>query len=74
MVRVELPALMLRLGYNEIALRSTAGSWLMFDALRLEAPAEFRLAPAVSTVTLSIRATNRPCTRPGRSTGPDNPG
>jgi predicted alpha-1,2-mannosidase len=55
-VRVEFPASLLRLGYNEIALRSTAGSWLMFDGLLFEAPAEFRLAPAASTIIRSVSA------------------
>ena len=53
-VRLDFPASMLRLGYNEIALRSTAGSWLMFDWLRLETPAECRLAPATSTIIRSV--------------------
>ena len=60
-VRVEFPASLLRLGYNEIALRSTAGSWLMFDALGLEAPAECRLAPAVSTIFDPFRLPHTRC-------------
>ena len=50
-VRVEFPAALLRAGYNEITLRSTKGSWMVFDDLRLEAPAEARLAPPASTRT-----------------------
>ena len=46
----------MRAGYNEIALRSTKGSWLVFDALRLEAPAEARLAPPANTVIRSVTA------------------
>jgi predicted alpha-1,2-mannosidase len=54
--RVEFPASLLRRGYNEIALRSTRGSWLVFDALSLEAPAEARLAAAAETVVRSVTA------------------
>ncbi len=56
-VEVEFPASLLRPGYNEIALRSTGGSWLVFDALRLEAPAEVRLASPASTVIRSVSTT-----------------
>ncbi|MGO8674314.1 MAG: GH92 family glycosyl hydrolase [Limisphaerales bacterium] len=55
-VRVEFPASLLRPGYNEIALRSTAGSWMMFDALCLETPPECRLAPTTSTLIRSVSA------------------
>ena len=53
-VEVEFPTSLLKPGYNEIALRTTGGSWLVFDALRLETPAEMRLAPVVDTVVRSI--------------------
>ncbi len=55
-LRIEFPSSLLHPGYNEIALRSTSGSWLLFDALRLEAPADTRLAPAVRTVIRSVTA------------------
>jgi predicted alpha-1,2-mannosidase len=55
-VRVEFPASLLRVGYNEIALRTTAGSWLLFDALRLETPTGARLAPKSSTFVRSVTA------------------
>ena len=54
--RIEFPASLLRTGYNEIALRSTRGSWLVFDALRLETPSGARLAPASRTVVRSVTA------------------
>ncbi|MBI4658534.1 MAG: glycoside hydrolase family 92 protein [Verrucomicrobia bacterium] len=53
-VRVEFPALMLRPGYNEIALRNTRGSWLVFDALRLEVPRGVKLAAPANTVIRSV--------------------
>ena len=53
-VEVEFRATLLKPGYNEIALRSTSGSWLVFDALRLEAPAEARLAPLANTIIRSV--------------------
>ena len=56
-VEVEFPATLLKVGYNEIALRSTSGSWLLFDALRLEAPAEVKLAPVANTVVRSVSTT-----------------
>ena len=52
--RIEFPVSLLRVGYNEIALRSTRGSWLVFDALRLETPAGARLAPMARTVIRSV--------------------
>jgi predicted alpha-1,2-mannosidase len=55
-VRVEFPASLLKKGYNEIALRSTSGSWLIFDALDLETPGGFKLAPVTQTVIRSVIA------------------
>ncbi len=55
-LRVEFPASLLRLGYNEIALRSTRGSWLLFDAIRLETPAGTTLASPSPTVVRSVSA------------------
>ncbi len=55
-VEVEFPAALLMRGYNEIALRITRGSWAIFDALRLEAPAGTRLAPPATTVIRSVTA------------------
>jgi predicted alpha-1,2-mannosidase len=55
-VRVEFPSTLLKKGYNEIALRNTAGSWMLFDALRLEAPANVRLASPSRTVIRSVTA------------------
>ena len=54
--RLEFPASSLRVGYNEIALRATRGSWLVFDAVRLETPSGTRLAPASRTVVRSVTA------------------
>lgn len=54
--RIEFPASLLRVGYNEIALRTTRGSWLLFDALRLETPSGARRAPTVRTVVRSVAA------------------
>jgi predicted alpha-1,2-mannosidase len=55
-VRIEFPASQLHFGYNEIALRSTRGSWFIFDALRLETPSEAKLAPVDYTVVRSVTA------------------
>ena len=51
---IEFPASQLKAGYNEIALRSTSGSWILFDALKLETPSGAKLATANQTVIRSI--------------------
>ncbi len=53
-VQVQFPAAILRRGYNEISLRCTQGSWLVFDAVRLETPAGVELAPPTETVIRSV--------------------
>jgi predicted alpha-1,2-mannosidase len=55
-LRLEFPVSLLRRGYNEIALRSVRGSWMVFDALRLEAPAGTQLAAPSDTVIRSVTA------------------
>jgi len=55
-LRVEFPASLLRVGCNEIVLRSTKGDWLVFDALRLETPAGAKLSPPANTVIRSVTA------------------
>ncbi len=54
--RFEFPISQLKKGYNEMALRSTRGSWLLFDALSLEAPAGTKLAAPSPTVIRSVSA------------------
>ncbi len=54
--RIDFPASLLRIGYNEIALRSTSGSWILFDALSLETPNGAKLSSASNTVVRSVRA------------------
>ena len=55
-VEVEFPINLLRAGYNEVALRSLSGSWLIFDSIRLDAPEGTALAPVSTTVVRSIAA------------------
>jgi predicted alpha-1,2-mannosidase len=56
-IQVPFPASMLRQGYNEIVLRAVGGgSWCLFDALKLDAPAGVTLAPTSQTVIRSISA------------------
>ena len=64
--RIEFPASLLRAGYNEIALRITRGSWLVFDALRLETPSGARLAPKSRTVIRSVTAAPYAVSQRGR--------
>ncbi|HEY1786737.1 MAG TPA: GH92 family glycosyl hydrolase [Verrucomicrobiae bacterium] len=57
-IQVPFPASLLKQGYNEIALRAIGGgSWCLFDALQLDAPAGVTLAPLGQTV---IRAVSTP--------------
>ncbi len=55
-IQFEFPASWLRRGYNEIALRSTRGSWIVFDEVRLAAPPGTALAPVANTVIRSVSA------------------
>ncbi|HXC34402.1 MAG TPA: GH92 family glycosyl hydrolase [Candidatus Acidoferrales bacterium] len=66
-IEVPFPASLLKQGYNEIALRATGGSWCLFDALQLDAPAGTTLAPQAQTV---IRAVSAPpyAVSPNRNT------
>jgi predicted alpha-1,2-mannosidase len=49
-IRLEIPSSLLKVGYNDISLRSTSGSWCIFDALRFDAHVGVKLAPARKTV------------------------
>jgi predicted alpha-1,2-mannosidase len=55
-VRVKFPSSLLKKGYNEIALRNTHGSWLIFDSLSLKTPAGDKLAPPSNTVIRTVMA------------------
>lgn len=55
-IRIDFPSSLLRPGYNQITLRSTSGSWCIFDDLRLETPAAVELAPPAQTVVRNISA------------------
>jgi hypothetical protein len=55
-VVVEFPADQLQLGDNDLRITTLSGSWLLYDAVRLFAPAGARLAPVQSrTLLLSAR-------------------
>lgn len=53
-ITVPFDALLLQPGYNEIALRSTSGSWCIFDSISLEVPPGFELAPSRPTVIRAV--------------------
>jgi predicted alpha-1,2-mannosidase len=53
-IQVTFPASLLKQGYNEIALRAARGSWCLFDALQLDAPAGVTLAPVTQMVIRSV--------------------
>jgi len=56
--RVELtfPANLLKAGANAIDITTTSGSWLLYDALALNAPAGVELADAQGTVLSAVRS------------------
>lgn len=55
-IQIQFPSSLLKSGYNEIALRSTSGSWCLFDSLRLDAPVGVTLAQPAQTVIRSVSA------------------
>ncbi len=54
-VEIVLPAAALRPGANTLTITTVSGSWMLFDALAFEAPAEIETAPAEGTVLTSAR-------------------
>ncbi len=55
-LQIDFPSSLLHRGYNEISLRSMRGSWLIFDALRLEISGAAKLAAVMPTVVRSVVA------------------
>jgi predicted alpha-1,2-mannosidase len=55
-IQVEFPSSLLKPGYNEIALRTTKGSWCLFDALTLQTPVGVTLAPTAQTIIRCVSA------------------
>jgi len=55
-LEIAIPASHLRAGMNEIALTTLSGSWLLYDAVRLEGPADLRLAEPSGTIVRSVRS------------------
>ncbi|MCP5522460.1 MAG: hypothetical protein H7A46_13025 [Verrucomicrobiales bacterium] len=53
---IEFPATLLRAGANEISLTTLSGSWLLYDAIRLEAPGSLVLAEVTGTVVGGFRS------------------
>jgi len=51
--QVEFPAELLRRGDNDIQIRTTTGSWLLYDWLGLAAPAGAELVPAMTRTVVS---------------------
>lgn len=49
---VEFPATLLKDGDNEIAITSIAGSWMLYDSVALETPADIESAPVTSAVSV----------------------
>src|ERR1035441_9466462 len=52
-VTIEFPAALLRAGNNQINLTTIAGSWLLYDCLALETPAEFGAGGVKEVTTLT---------------------
>ena len=53
---VRVPAGHLRSGTNEIAITTLSGSWVLYDAIRFEAPPGLTLQPPAGTMARSVRA------------------
>ncbi len=49
---IEFPADLLKVGHNLISISSIEGSWFLYDALALDAPAGTELAPVENFITL----------------------
>ena len=55
-IAVDIPAEALRAGNNRIAIATTSGSWLLWDAIWLEAPADVKLAPCTGNTFIHMAA------------------
>jgi len=53
---VAVPAGVLKRGTNEIAMTTLSGSWVLYDAVRFEAPPGLALAPPTGTMARSVRS------------------
>ena len=63
---VEFPARLLVAGRNQIDLVNDRGSWLLYDALALEAPAGLELAPVTAGARLAVRPLKALAEREGK--------
>ncbi|MBI5819993.1 MAG: hypothetical protein HZA88_13495 [Verrucomicrobia bacterium] len=57
---VEFPATLLKAGRNDIAIVNDNGSWCLYDAVSLEAPAPLKLAPIANAAALVAKAHRPP--------------
>ena len=62
---VEFPVSLLKPGNNRIAVTTSAGSWFLYDAVALEAPAAVESAPVENPAAIA-----RPAPAPSSSSGP----
>jgi len=51
---VKFPSTLLKDGNNDIAITTTEGSWMLYDAIALETPAGVKSAPVTSSVALHL--------------------
>ena len=56
-ITIEVPAGAFRAGDNRIAITTTSGSWLLWDAIRFEAPADLKLTPCTGKTSMHRAAT-----------------
>jgi alpha-mannosidase len=52
-VDVEFPASLLKVGHNEISITTHAGSWILYDAIQLEAPPSATLTPGADRTVMA---------------------
>lgn len=53
---VAFPANLLRAGANDVSITTAGGSWILYDAVALEAPTGLQLAPVTGTIIYSVKS------------------
>jgi hypothetical protein len=68
---VAFPSSLLKAGNNHIAIANVAGSWMLYDSVALQTPAEIKSTPVTTTIALhSVQATPALIARDGKMLQP----
>jgi predicted alpha-1,2-mannosidase len=70
LLRIDIPAGLIRAGHNEVNLTTLEGGWLVFDQLKLEGPAQVKLANAGDIHIKDIRPADYQTTLNGKNYQP----